>query len=156
MERGQGWQEVDSDKYAYDTQLYHYINKGNRLIEYTQPYNGDWVSVSEAARIVDLFTDMTNVIFIRMTERPEIFESMKMNISDWRVWSTINGGEITEQITELQVDKGMRPIQDTFGKVHVNVLKDDWFAVMVDYDRCFKCDQMTGLANLIKHLNNNY
>ncbi len=153
MQRGQGWREVDDDEY-HDNVAYYTV-RPDHIIEYDHPSRysrvgtvvdyetfGDYMSVVEAARIVDMVPHAVGVMAFLSTERPNIFKVYSMYIENWRLWSDTRDGKISQ----LRVDR------KDMTSVYIHVLKDDWFMVNVSNVGYYKCDQLSGVANLFRYL----
>jgi hypothetical protein len=153
MLSGQGWQKISYEEFNDKVQWYHFDIRGfDQVIEYDQPYRGDFVSVAHAAKIVDLFDDVTTVMFAQSTDDPTIFRYDLLMVDDWRHWSTKNEGDIMR----------IRLSRKEGDPVVIFILRDDWYLVRFGaigyygfrYDSIgYKCDQLRGLANLIRDLN---
>ncbi len=151
-DKGQGWKVIPYEEFNDEAQWHHFDIRGfNQVIEYNRPYRGDFVSVAQTAKIVDLFDDATAVSFARPTDNPTIFRYDWLMIDDWRQWSSINEGDIMR----IRLNRKFR------GPVVIFIVRDDWFLVRFTgldygfrYDSIgYKCDQLRGLANLIRDLN---
>ena len=152
-DKGQGWQKISREVFDDEVQWEHFDIRGfDQVIECDQPYRGDFVSVAQAARIVDLFDDVTGVMFAQSTPDPTIFRYDWLTIDDWGQWSSINECDIMR----IRVDRKKKDPALIF------IARDDWFLVRfstIDYGSEYytfteyKCDQLRGLANLIRDLN---
>jgi hypothetical protein len=144
MERGQGWQKITDAEFDEGVQLDHFhFSFRDQVIRYEQPYQGDYVSVAQAASIVDLFDDASEVMFAKSTDDPNTFSFHWLMINEWRMWSAHHDGEII-RITVVRKS----------GPSHsIYIVMDDWFLVDVDDSGYYRCDQMQGLANLIRDMN---
>jgi len=140
-ESGQGWREVDESEYSQNISNY---TVAFRRIEYDQPYSEDFVSVAVVAKIVGFFEDASEVMIFLPTNIPNVLRWMNLTIKEWRIWSAKNDKELAH----FRIDRFQRP------SVFIHSLKDDWFMVHVNNSGYYKCDQFSGLANLVKHLYN--
>ncbi len=154
METGDGWHRIDLEEWGRATQYQHYdiYSNGEVLYEEDHPYAGDYMSKTEALRVIDAFPEVYHIRWVyEYRDDP--------SDTDFAIASELVNIDPDLRFTILIME--MPGWEDLEGEltVFVHRLQDDWYIVdfrhgEFDFEErpMFKCDQIGGIVRLVKHL----